>query len=495
MDAKTIKNMGRKLRTFLAEFDDCFSRTEQRQHLQTYVNGQLSDLERKSIEPIALAANVPPRTLQYFLSTAPWDGPRLRDRVQWTVARDHSHPKAVGIIDESGNPKKGDHTCGVQWQWCGNTGKIDNCVVEVHLAYAVDDFCCLLDSELFLPTRLPDGQEEWANDPVRRKEAGVPEDVVYRKKTDIALGQVGRALANGVRFSALTFDQFYGRDREFLDGLDALGQDYIGEVPSDFTGWLHQPQVLQKPTPAQKRKKSRKRHFPRLARKALPACEVRNLAVYSPVFAKQRWQRFRIKDGEKGPMVWEVKYARFYRKHGQDGLPGPAHTLIVARNVLDPTEVKYFLSNRLVGSPGVTLEWLLWVAFSPHPIERCFELGKNELGMDHFEVRSWSAIHRHFYISQLSQLFCAGVDQELREKNARWFVPDCGTGSRGGLRVGNRSGIALFGWHELLSASGRIDCLLSTSQPTGAKIPSQKDAPSLAKIGHKSQSIELLYTA
>jgi SRSO17 transposase len=488
MDATTIKNMGRKLRTFLAEFDDCFSRSDQRAHLQTYINGQLSDLERKSIEPIALAANVPPRTLQYFLSSAPWDGPRLRDRVQWIVARDHSHPRAIGIIDESGNPKKGDHTAGVQRQWCGNTGKLDNCVVAVHLAYAFNDFQCLLDSDLFLP-------KEWADDPKRRKAAGIPEDVVYRKKADIALEQISRAIKNGIRFSALTFDELYGRDGEFLDGLDALGQDYVGEIPSDFTGWLHQPQVLQKPTAAQRRKKGRKRHFPRLARKALPACEVRNLAVYSRVFAKQRWRRFRIKDGEKGPIVWEVKYCRFYRKHGQDGLPGPAHTLIVARNVLEKSEVKYFLSNRLVGSPGVTLEWLLWVAFSRPPIERCFELGKSELGMDHFEVRSWGAIHRHFYVSQLSQLFCARVHQQLREKNPQWSVPDRGAGSHRGLCVGNGSSFAFFGSYGLLSPSSQSDCLLSTSQPTGSKISSQKDASSPAKIGHKNQSIELLYTA
>jgi SRSO17 transposase len=488
MDARTIKNMGRKLRTFLAEFDDCFSRSDQRAHLQTYINGQLSDLERKSIEPIALAANVPPRTLQYFLSSAPWDGPRLRDRVQWIVARDHSHPRAIGIIDESGNPKKGDHTAGVQRQWCGNTGKLDNCVVAVHLAYAFNDFRCLLDSDLFLP-------KEWADDPKRRKAAGIPEDVVYRKKGDIALEQISRAIKNGIRFSALTFDELYGRDGQFLDGLDALGQDYVGEIPSDFTGWLHEVQVLQKPTAAQRRKRGRKRHFPRLAKKALPACEVRNLAVYSRVFQRQKWERFRIKDGEKGPIVWEVKYCRFYRKHGTDGLPGPAHTLIVARNVLEASQVKYFLSNRLAGSPGVTLEWLLWVAFSRPPIERCFELGKSELGMDHFEVRSWGAIHRHFYVSQLSQLFCARVHQQLREKNPQWSVPDRGAGSHRGLCVGNSPSFAFFGSHGLLSPSSQSNCLLPTSQPTGSKISSQKDAWSPTKTGHKNQSIELLYTA
>lgn len=487
MDTKTIKNMGHKLATFLAEFDDCFSRTDQRAHLQTYINGQLSDLERKSIEPIALAANVPPRTLQYFLSTAPWDGPRLRDRLQWIISRDHSHPRAIGIIDESGNPKKGKHTCGVQRQWCGNTGKIDNCVVAVHLAYAADDFCCLLDSDLFLP-------EEWANDPDRRKLAGIPEDVVYRKKTKVALEQISGAVKNGIRFSALTFDEFYGRDREFLDGLDALGQDYVGEVPSDFTGWLHPVKLLQKPTPAQRPKKGRKMHFPRLPRKALLACEVRNLAVYSRVFQKQKWIRFRIKEGEKGPVVWEVKHARFYRKHGENGLPGPGHTLIVAQNALDPSEIKYFLSNRLFGSPGMTLQWLLWVGFSRSLIERCFEVGKSELGMDHFEVRSWPAIHRHFYISQLSQLFCAGVHQELREKKDRQLVPNRRAGSRRGLCVGNRSSFALFGSHNFLSPGGHIDCLLSTSQPTSTKISSQKDASSSAKTGNKSQSIELLYT-
>jgi len=112
MDAKLIKRMGRKLREFLGEFDDCFGRSGPREHLRTYVSGQLSDLPRKSIEPIALAAKVPPLTLQYFLSSMQWDQQRMRDRTQWMVARDHAHPKAIGVIDETGNPKKGQHTAG-----------------------------------------------------------------------------------------------------------------------------------------------------------------------------------------------------------------------------------------------------------------------------------------------------------------------------------------------------------------------------------------------
>ena len=327
MDVKQIKNVGRKLRRFLGEFDDCFGRSEPRECLGTYVGGQLSDLPRKSIEPIALAAKIPPRTLQYFLSTVRWDQQRMRDRTQWIVARDHNHPEAIGVIDETGNPKKGRHTCGVQRQYCGNTGKIDNCVVGVHLAYVANDFQCLLDSDLYLP-------KDWANDPERRRATGIPEEAIYRKKADIALEQVSRSLRNGIRFSALTYDEFSGRDHTFLGGLDSLGQNHVGEVPSDFTGWLREPDILLSPSPQEKPKKGRKRHFPRLSRKALPACEVRNLAVYSRIFQRQKWKRFRIKDGEKGPIVWEVKYARFYRKHGEKDLPGPAHTFIVARNVL-----------------------------------------------------------------------------------------------------------------------------------------------------------------
>lgn len=123
----------------------------------------------------------------------------MRDRIQWVVAHDHAHPQAIGTVDESGNPKQGAHTACVQRQWCGNTGKIDNCVVSVHIGYVAGDFQCILDSDLYLP-------KDWADDPVRRKEAGIPENLVYRKKTAIALEQIFRALRNGIRVSAWTFD-------------------------------------------------------------------------------------------------------------------------------------------------------------------------------------------------------------------------------------------------------------------------------------------------
>lgn len=409
MDLAQIDGVGRELPVFLKEFDGCFGRREPREHLGVYVAGQVSDLERKSVEPIALAGGVRPRTLQAFLAYAHWDETHMVDQLQRIVVRDNAHPQAIGVIDETGNPKKGKHTAGVRRQWCGNTGKVDNCVVAVHLSYVQGDFQCLLDSDLFLP-------KDWADDPRRRAEAKVPDEVVFRTKPQIALDQVRRALGNGIRVAAWTFDELYGRGHDFLDGLGSLGQNYVGEVPSDFTGWVQPPRVLRSPRPQDRPKRGPTRRYPRLARKALPACRVDNLCRHSPVFRKQKWRRFRIKDGEKGPVVWEVKWSRFYRKQGPDGLPGTAHTLIVARNVLDPDEVKYFVSNLLVGSQGVTVEWLLWIAFSRWPIERCFEVAKRELGMDHFEVRSWGGIHRHLYISQVSQLFCARAHQRLRKK-------------------------------------------------------------------------------
>jgi SRSO17 transposase len=488
MDVQQIKGMGRQLGKFLGEFDDCFGRSEPREHLRAYVQGQLSNLPRKSIEPIALSAGVVPRTLQGFFSSLSWDEPHLRDRVQWIVAREHADAQALGVIDESGNPKKGQHTAGVQRQWCGNTGKTDNCVVGVHLGYVAGDFQCLLDSDLFLP-------QEWAQDLVRRQEVGIPEEVVFRTKPEIALAQIARALDNGIRVRAWTFDELYGRGREFLDGLSALGQNFVGEIPCDFTGWLQEPRVLRHPSSQEKHKGGRKRRYPRLSRQSLPASEVRNLATYSPVFRRQKWQKFRIKDGEKGPIVWEVKHATFYRKHGPHGLPGPAHTLLVARNVLDPQEIKYFLSNLVIDGQAVTLAWLLWVAFSRWPIERCFEIAKSELGMDHFEMRSWRGIHRHLYLTQVSQLFCARVHQDLREKKlSTESVSDGRTGSPGGLCVGASPSVSALCPNGRVRAGGRADPVLSTEKSTGTSLPLENYLAKVETTWDRSSPTEVLYT-
>src|SRR6201984_3759506 len=146
MDVDQIRQLETMLASFLDLFSDCFARKDTRAHLGVYVRGQLSDLPEKSVEPIALNADVAPRTLQDVLSQLLWQEDRLRDQLHQVVATEHLGPHTIGIIDETSDPKKGDKTPGVQKQWCGATGKQDNCVTTVHLGYAVDVFNFLLGS-------------------------------------------------------------------------------------------------------------------------------------------------------------------------------------------------------------------------------------------------------------------------------------------------------------------------------------------------------------
>ena len=219
---------------------------------------------------------------------------------------------------------------------------------------------------------------------------------------------IDRALGNGVRVAAWTFDEFYGRDHKFLDGLQQRQQVFVGEVPKDFHGWTQKPRILRH-GPKKHTKGGQPKKYPRLAR-GRPSCEVQNLVRYSPVFRERSWQPYRIKDTDKGPEVWEVKWAEFWRK-GENGLPGRRQCLIVARNVLTG-EMKYFLANRVPGEKGVTLRWLLRVAFGRWTVERCFRMAKDELGMDHYQVRGWRCLHRHFYLTQAGYLFCAQIRQK-----------------------------------------------------------------------------------
>jgi SRSO17 transposase len=167
MTLKQISALGRKLSLFLALFADCFGRREARALLHVYVKGQLSSLHRKTAEAIALRFQTAPRTLQRFLESIKWDEEKLRDRCQQMIATDHAHPEAIGCVDESGTAKSGRETVGVGRQYNGNRGKVDNCVVGVHLSYAAPGFQVLLDSALYLP-------EEFANDPARRKKLTCP---------------------------------------------------------------------------------------------------------------------------------------------------------------------------------------------------------------------------------------------------------------------------------------------------------------------------------
>ena len=218
---------------------------------------------------------------------------------------------------------------------------------------------------------------------------------------------VDRALSNGVRVAYWTCDELYGRDGAFLDALETRRQAFVAEIPSDMRVWTKQPQVVYHAT---RRGPGRPKQTPHLA--SGPArCQVRNLRKHSSKFHQQAWQRYLIKDTHTGPEVWEIKHLTVWRNTSHN-LPRLRHILIIARSVRTG-EMKYFLSHRVIGENGVTLRGLLRVAFGRWAIEACFRLAQEELGLDHFEVRSWHSIHRHYFVTGLSFLLCSRIRQDL----------------------------------------------------------------------------------
>ncbi|MFQ5464247.1 MAG: IS701 family transposase [Phycisphaerae bacterium] len=390
MNVEQILSLGPELADYLDEFGDCFGRSEPRGHMAEYIRGQLSELPRKSVEPIALAAGLVPRTLQEFLRTDVWDQARMRDRVQQIVAGDEREPQSIGILDDSGHPKKGRQTACVNRQYCGRTGKIDNCVVSVHLTFSSFDttFRAMVDSTPYLPRC-------WDEDRRRCEQAGIPEEVVYRPKYDIALEQLDQAARNGLSFGWITADIWYSEKPRFIEGLLERPQRFVLEIPRNLACWSCDPG---RPP-------------------ARPVSTAENLCRYSRHVRHQPWTRFHIKDTEKGPMVWEVRAIPVWHEC-QGRVFGP-WWLIHARNVLDPTDEKYFLSN---ASPGVPLEVLLHVGFARWPIERCLQDEKSKLGLSHFEVRNYQSLCRHLYLTQVSHLFLARQTSRLRGEKSRGHV-------------------------------------------------------------------------
>jgi len=464
MTVDQILALGPALAEFVEQFADCFGRPEPRQHLSHYIRGQLSDLPRKSVEPIALFNDVAPRTLQEFLGSDVWDHDRLRQRLQQIVARDHADLRAIGIVDDSGHSKKGRHTAGIQRQYCGNwatPGKNDNCVVTVHLGYASFDTSCrvLIDGSLYLP-------KSWDEDRQRCREAGIPDAVVYRPKYVIALEQLDRAKANGVAFAWITADEWYAEKPLFLAGLEARQYRYVVEIPRNLQGWLYDPGA-------------EPRH---------PARPVEHLGRHARPLRSQHWERFHIKNTDTGPVVWEVKAAcSFWLR--RDGQPRGPYWLICARNVLDPTEEKYFLSN---ADPDTQLETLLHVAFARWPIERCFEDKKTELGLSHFEVRKYQAICRHLLITQVSHLFLAAQTERLRgEKSSHHAVPGPHRRQRP-----DRDLVAAPSRPAATAATRRRDhSTHPATQPDGAPLSLQNAPPSPPAPRHLHQPTPLLLTS
>ncbi len=268
------------------------------------------------------------------------------------------------------------------------------------MAYATPDFHCLLDGDLYLP-------EDWSDDRRRCREAGIPDDVVYRPKWEIALELYDRAVANGVHLEWLTFDEGYGSKPGFLRGLVNRNQWFVGEVPTTFSGWITPPETTDRPY--RKSGRGRTRRTPRLKAGSLPARSVAHHLQHSPVLREQEWVPYHVKDGQKGPIIWEAKHVMLFPPD-ENGLPGDPLHLLVCRNPLDG-EIKYFVAH---APPETPTEVILPVAFSRWKVERCFKDGKQEVGLDHYEGRTWQGLIRHLILSSVSYLFLAKVHQEQR---------------------------------------------------------------------------------
>ncbi len=399
MNAEQLGSLQPALAAFLLPFRACFKRSASFGHCQRYILGLLTDLKRKSIEPIALAAGVAVRTLQEFLQFYVWDDQRVNDTFQRMVEDRHGSDQAIGVIDVSAHAKSGDKTPGVQRQWCGETGKVDNCVAGVQLLYTDNDptnpFNCMLDSELFLP-------ESWSNDRPRCQTAGIPDGMVHRTRAKIALAQVEHALGNGVRFDWLTFDEEFGSNPRFWFGLDKLGQRALGEARPNFRCYTKLPQYQ-----SLRAEHSSKR--------------VDNVCRHSPVFTRKKWKRVTIKDATRGPIVWEFKAARVHlvdATNKDNNISRPTdrrYWLIVARHP-QTGEVKYFVSN---ASARTKVLAQLRVAFARWHIEKWFERGKQQAGFGAFEVRTYTSLIRHWLCSRLAMYFLAAETTRLRgEKSA-----------------------------------------------------------------------------
>jgi len=396
MTTDEIRALEPSARRRLQGFEDCFKRAQVFGYFVKYSLGPLAHFDRKSIEPIALWIGAAVRTLQLFLSQFAWDHARIESRLRRMIMDEHGSENAIGVIDASAHAKQGDKTPGVQRQWCGESGKIDNCVVGQHLIYTDNDptnpFTACIASDLYLP-------KSWIEDEARRREAHIPDDAVYRPKWQIAADQVDASLADGVRFSWITCDEEYTSVPEFIYRMDRSGQRVIGEVRANFRAWATRPAC-------------------RSTQSAHASKEVRNLARFSPAFTKQSWRRVHVKDTTRGACVWEIKSAPVQLvtqdSQGRSCPTDRSYWLIVARNT-ETGEVKYFVSN---ASRSTSLEEMLQAAFARWHVEMWFERAKQECGFGAFEVRTYQSLIRHWLCSRIGMYILASETKLLREKKS-----------------------------------------------------------------------------
>ena len=345
------------LEALMERVDARFSRSEPRRRARAYVRGLLAPLERKNGWQLAEAAgDATPDGVQDFLARAHWDADAVRDDLRAYVVEHFGATDAVLVLDETGFVKKGTKSVGVQRQYSGTAGRIENCQVGVFLAYASRHGYAFLDRALYLP-------EGWAADTDRRAAAGVPAAVAFTTKPKLGLAMLARALAAGVPCAWVTADSVYGSDSTLRRWLEAHSLAYVLAVTSGqhlalerVDDWIAE----------------------------LPA---------------EAWQRLSAGDGAKGPRLYDWAYVP-YR-----GAPaGWRAGLLARRSIAKPDEIAYYLTQ---APEATTLADLVRVAGTRWIIEAGFEAAKGEVGLDQYEVRSWTGWHRHVTLALLAHAYLA----------------------------------------------------------------------------------------
>jgi SRSO17 transposase len=349
------------LKEFAKPYLALMPRPEMREHGADFLEGLLTDLERKSTEPIAEHLGQARRSLQYFVGASPWDHEPLLDQLCEAVGLELGEENGILVVDPSSIPKKGKESVGVARQWCGRLGKQDNCQVGVFLGYLSNKGHTLVDERLYLP-------KEWAKDKVRRKKCGVPEGVRFRTSQQLALEMLaarGRVLPH----RWVVADAEFGRPYRFRKGLEKMGERYVLEIPSNLL-----VRDMAAPPPRQQKGRGRRRKVP---------CQ--RVDSWAEGLKASDWEKVHIRDGTKGPL--EVLAARTrVRSYDNRKRSKKEQWLMVIKTLEATPEYRYYFSN---AEEKVALQEMVHVANARFWVEDCFERSKGKVGLDHYEVRSW----------------------------------------------------------------------------------------------------------
>ena len=392
-----------ELRSFHDAFRSCFPRREPREHFFRYMVGQFSRLERKSIEPMALAVNGGNvRAMQRFVSDAIWDEAQMRHIYHQLVYEDMGTPDGVVIVDESGFPKKGKDSVGVARQYCGTLGNVENCQVGVFAAYASPHGYALVDQQLFLPE--PWFTEDYAE---RCSKCEVPTNLAFQTKPQLAGAMVRTLFQEGVLpVKYVVADCLYGNSADFLAAVEACwGVTYLVAIPADTRCWLHGP-VMQTHS-------YRYRGKPRTKRIVTPKdSHPPTVEMIAKRLPETCWYRRTVSEGTKGPIVYE--FTKRQVTLCREGRPDRAVWLVLKRTVGAEPSYWYYISNAPLSTRLPTFVWLSGVRWA---IEQGFEEAKTELGMDHYEVRKHPGWQHHMLICMLAHFFLWHVKIRLGGKS------------------------------------------------------------------------------